>query len=204
MNQTDPIATVAPLMFLVVLKIADVSREMDLNEIQGTESWAYYDIFGNKQQPGALGPFSYLHCMCFVLLYLIFISAAYSFEGSLFRLVTKFEGDLLTAILAGTTVVLWALLPILEVDEYSSIELSDNQTTPKSVENHVAHVAGIAILSILIARFVTFVQNSNPQNIMTQIASIILLALVLLVFYFSYRGIRRYLELLDGEMSDSF
>lgn len=201
MVQSDPIVTVAPLMFLVVLKIADVSREIELEEIYGKHSWQIHGPFFSKLELGHFGRFPYLHSLSFVILYMVFIGAAYSYSGSLVQVLTKFQGDVTIVLLSGVTLMLWLTLPILEVNEYSTVTATTELNIPRSFATHVNNVIMVSVLSMLISWLLPKVWSGNPKEWTILAYALALLAAVVLNLFFITRAIEKYFQQLDKEFS---
>lgn len=144
-GQTIPI--VLPLIYLVVLKIGDISREIDLGEFEKQDGWRITSPVHGFTSFASLGHFVYLHTINVVILQFAFISTAYLVEGDVLFVLINWEGPALHFILGMITFLLWLLLPLFEVDEYSTVDTNKNGV-PKSFSRHVNSVflTGIFIL----------------------------------------------------------
>lgn len=197
MSDTSAMTTVAPLLFLVVMKIADVAREIDLSEIHGKESWTIRTPWLTKMDSGNLGRFAYLHALNVVILEGTFLISAYTFQGNLIELIMTLSGNLELVLVSVVTLFVWLMLPLLEVDEYSGLTGKQSEI-PESVGYHINLTTLTAISGLAVGWLYSRVSelplyNTNPKTF----------ALGLMVFitiFLVFKGISGYLVRLDSEM----
>ncbi|MFD1513022.1 hypothetical protein [Halomarina rubra] len=131
MAEDSLVALFVPLVVLVVTRLCDTVREMDLIAVHGQQSWRIPFIPGSARygEIPALGRFTYIHAAN----YLIFTAVA------VWLLFTPVPGSLAwptTLFIA----VIWALYPLLEVNEYDRITAHPFKQIPDSYRHHSVSV----------------------------------------------------------------
>ena len=128
-------------LFLVVIEIAGVARELDLQQIADEKLPPFFiGLFymldtGSKQQRvriPQLGRFNFLHGANLAIIFLGYVLVTETTTGS--------TGALFSLI----TFVVWAIIPLLEVDEYEDILIDGFR--PVSYYHHVLVVSAVALL----------------------------------------------------------
>ncbi len=123
------------LLFVVIIEIGAIARSLDLERISEEKLPPFFigvfyllDTSARQQQVSVpqLGRFNFLHGANLAILFLGFV------------LVTETTEGLTGLLIALITVIVWALLPLLEVDEYEAILIDGYR--PVSYYHHVLTV----------------------------------------------------------------
>lgn len=187
MPSNDLAAVFAPLLLLVVTEISSVARGLDLTEIAASKHppffvglfYALHRGAGSVRVP-QLGRFNFIH------------GANLAFVTLGFVLVTESTTGSMRAILAGLTWIVWALLPLFEVDEYEAV--LEKGRRPKSFYLHLAASTASAATIYGFDAVCRWLSIPSPTT-----ASALLLAAICLVLF--YVGLFGFLRLLEGELA---
>lgn len=195
--------TVAPLLFLVILKIADVGREMSLTEVYGNRDWHFVDLYFLNTEDWMLGKFGYIHSVNNSIAFLTYIGTAYSFEGSLWLVIRRLEGDVTVALIGLVTLIVWVLLPLMEVSEYSTIISDDKEGHLQSFANHVGSVVWATVFASITAWLLPKVWAAEQGTLESGGLGLSILVSTILMIWFVFRGTNRFLSALEEEIEGS-
>lgn len=180
-----------PLLFLVILKLSDIAREVNLKEIQGNPPWdiLIWSQWGWSATLPNLGRFNFIH------------AANFYFAGyALFMVQPMIEDGKIQAIFSISIITVWILLPIFEVDEYDSIPPGADGEWPKSFRHHYTFTFLTALAILVPYR----VDNILPPLLpylpvaLTYFLALVKFALFILL---STHAIEGFLKRLDNELS---
>lgn len=193
MAELNTLPLVVPLLFLVVLKLCDIAREINLEEIQGNAPWdvPLWSTYGWGATLPNLGRFNFIHFTNFFLL-------LYAFN---FTFISLESGDTRLMLLM-FIVLVWVLLPIFEVKEYDNIPPQEEGEWPSSFNYHYLFVFIIIILYIIIDITRDFISNISiiPGIIPSYFAGLAMLFILILMGSTCIEG---FLRRLDDEISGS-
>lgn len=193
MAEINPLPLVVPLLFLVVLKLCDIAREINLEKTQGNAPWdvPLWSNYGWGASLPSLGRFNYIHFINYFLL----LSAFY------FTLASLESGTIRTMLLV-FILLIWALLPIFEVQEYDNIPPKVDGEWPSSFRHHYLYVFFVMLSILVIYGLRGFISNIDfIPGFAAFLVNIIVFPLI--IFSLSASGIEGFLSRLDDEISDA-
>jgi hypothetical protein len=174
-----------PLLFLVIMEISAIARDLDLRRIADEElppffvGLFYFLDSGPQERVGIpqLGRFNFIHGANLAIITLGFVLVSETTTG--------FSGH----VVALLTWIVWALLPVFEVDEYEEILAAGR---PLSFYHHAAlSTVGAAFLySFESLRGVVGLPPGLPSTVAVVVGSLV-------VYYAALYG---FLALLEGEL----
>lgn len=193
MAEVNTLPLVVPLLFLVVLKLCDIAREIDLKKTHGNAPWdvLMWSSYGWGARLPSLGRFNFIHFINFFLLLYAFHFTYNNLNSGNTRLM------LLVFI-----VLIWGLLPILEVQEYDDIPPEKDGDWPASFRHHFFYVLFLVFALIAIYTLRDFISDVNfiPELVVSLVS---VLAFWLTMLQLSASGIEGFLSRLDDEISDA-
>jgi hypothetical protein len=173
------------LLIVSVIEISAVTRSLDLERINKKKLPPFFiGLFflldsGSSQQKVSipqLGRFNFIHGANLAIIFLGFVLIVENTDGR--------TGLFITLI----TFVIWALFPLLEVDEYEEILIDGYR--PVSYYHHV--------LMVLIASLVIFsydtIWSMIPYFVPILVEEVLLLAICVLFYYIMLFGFLKHLE----------
>lgn len=125
------VTAVIPLLFLLATQISSAGREMDLTEVSGEHAPMIFSFLPEPIPFPEMGRFNFVHGMNLVVLAVAVFTSA--------NLATGLQSSVLTFV----SVVLWIVIPALEVDEYDQI-LANHE---EGFHSFHGHVVGALVLS---------------------------------------------------------
>lgn len=177
MPANESLSVVVPLIYLIVLKIADISREINLIQIQGNEGWVIASPISGFTPIAKLGRFTYLHALNYSILLGTLATIAYVFEGSVWEVLVHRTGPLLTGLLGAFTFLVWFCLPLFEVDEYGDI------ITEGMPESMAHHTGSVTWTTIYLLTTIHIYNNLTPSpSLMLVVAGVFAIAFSLVYF----------------------
>lgn len=182
------------LLFVVVIEIGGIARSLDLERISEEKLPPFFiGLFylldtGSSQQKVSvpqLGRFNFLHGANLAILLLGFILVSTTSSG-------------LTKILVSlVTFIIWALIPLLEIDEYEEILIDGLR--PVSYYHHVVIVS----ISAVLISFRELLWSLFPYQLHSLIKQSIQILVILCLYYTMLFGFLKHLEReLDREDTD--
>lgn len=182
------------LLFVVVIEIGGIARSLDLERISEEKLPPFFiglfyllDTASSQQKVSVpqLGRFNFLHGANLAILLLGFILVSTTSSG-------------LTKILVSlVTFIIWALIPLLEIDEYEEILIDGLR--PVSYYHHVVIVSISAVLISLRE----LLWSLFPYQLHSLIKQSIQILVILCLYYTMLFGFLKHLEReLDREDTD--
>lgn len=174
------------LLFVVVIEIGGIARSLDLERISEEKLPPFFiGLFylldtGSQQQQVSipqLGRFNFLHGANLAILFIGF------------ALVTETTAGLTGFLISLVTFVVWALLPLLEVDEYEDILIDGYR--PVSYYHHVLIVALSAVLMYSYDIIWSYTVGNTPSQL---VKNLILVVLCIGLYYVMLFGFLKNLE----------
>lgn len=143
---TDSTVSVAiPLVFLVVLKLSDMAREMDLVAIveRGKSAWGLPFFWGLERPLPPTGRLVHIHSLNILILnatiLLVFLSGL----------------SVQNLLLAALAFLIWIMLPVFEIDEYDIIQTRSHSPPVSFVSHAVSAVLMLGISGLWMYLFLT-------------------------------------------------
>ncbi len=174
------------LLFVVIVEIGAIARSLDLERIAEQKLPPFFiGVFylldtGSSQQTVSipqLGRFNFLHGANLAILFVGFV------------LVTETTTGLTGVLIALVTVIVWALLPLLEVDEYEEILIDGYR--PVSYYHHVIVVLVAAVMIYSYDSLWALLPIATSNSWLRYIPLIIL---CLILYYIMLFGFLKHLE----------
>lgn len=191
MPEETSLSLFVPLIFLVILKLSDIAREVDLKETHGNPPWdvVIWSTYGWGATLPNLGRFNFIH------------TANFYFAAAAFFIVHTVSSNGLNKIIFLILIgVVWILLPIFEVDEYDSISPSAEGEWPESFRHHYLFTSLTIVLILIPHRIGHIIPESLPvlKWLLALFVAMLKVGLLLLITTHSIEG---FLNRLDDELS---
>lgn len=139
-----------PLLFLVILKLCDVARSIDVKQIALLNGWK--NDAGDSHPGPELGVFSILHILNYLFLTVVFYGLLVLYDGSLLYTFLTANYQSIAVLLMVVTFLIWLLLPILELSEYQQMAGFEG-VFPFSLTIHISTTMITAGLCLVTAYF---------------------------------------------------
>lgn len=173
------------LLFVVVIEIGAIARSLDLERISDQKLPPFFiGLFylldtGSQQRVRIpqLGRFNFLHGANLAILMVGFVLVTETITGT--------TGVLVSVI----TVIVWALLPLLEVDEYEEILIDGYRPV-----SYYHHVAVVAVTSLLIYFYDRLWNGLAPAGAPNALQGAVLVVLCAGLYYLMLFGFLTHLE----------
>lgn len=165
MAVSNPLATAVPILFLVILKLCDVSRGLNDYTSYGENNIStLYDKVSNMEPR----PFLFIHMVNFFILAFLFVGAVTSIESSILRVFMYGENATTEMLLSFITLFLWLILPILEISDYWGYWTKES-TIPDSLLKYwigtfITAIA-ISVQAYMQSEHLSEFINLNPLNL---------------------------------------
>lgn len=192
---TVDIGLFVSLLFVVVIEIGGIARSLDLERISEEKLPPFFiGLFylldtGSQQQQVTipqLGRFNFLHGANLAILFIGY------------ALVTETTTGLTGFLISLVTFVVWALIPLLEVDEYEEILIDGYR--PVSYYHHVLVVSVSAILMYSYDSVWEFIVGTSvPQLAKNGILIVICVSLYYVMLFGFLKNLERELDRIDSE-----
>lgn len=173
------------LLFVVVIEISAIARSLDLERICEEKLPPFFiGLFylldtGSSQQKVSipqLGRFNFIHGANLAILFLGF------------ALVVENTSGITGLLISLVTFVVWALLPLLEIDEYEQILIDGYRPV-----SYYHHVLMIVIASLMIFSY-DMIWSVIPYSVPTLVENLLLFAICVLLYYIMLFGFLKHLE----------
>ena len=173
------------LLFVVVIEISAIARSLDLERICNKKLPPFFiGVFylldtGASQQTVSipqLGRFNFIHGANLAILFLGFALVVENTSGT--------TGLLISLV----TFVIWALLPLLEVNEYEEILIDGYRPV-----SYYHHVFMVVVASLVIFSY-DMVWQAVPYSVPTLVDNLSLLVVCILLYYVTLFGFLKHLE----------
>lgn len=209
-------ALTANLLLIVVLKLCDIARAIDLEDIDS--KWGFPPLNSDNRlfssESLSLGPFAFIHSLNFVILFLTFSTLFRRFPGSWSSVLFPNENlvivpnaeNLLYLVSLIFVWSVWFLLPIFEVQDYASAS-KESEEIPDSLLKHFLWVSIITLALIINSSAWRFLAPIiRPYNSALDYAIAVLLSLPislisLLIFAFVLASADGFLTQLNEEFN---
>lgn len=174
------------LLFVVIVEIGAIARSLDLERISEQKLPPFFiGLFylldtGSDQQTVSipqLGRFNFLHGANLAILFLGFV------------LVTETTSGLTGFLISLVTVIVWGLLPLLEVDEYEEILIDGYRPV-----SYYYHVCVVVIAAVVVYSYEFIWSVLVPQTVPPFVQSLSLAVVCLLLYYSMLFGFLKHLE----------
>lgn len=182
------------LLFVVVIEIGGIARSLDLERISEEKLPPFFiGLFylldtGSRQQRVSmpqLGRFNFLHGANLAILFLGFV------------LVTETTSGLTGLLISLITFIVWALIPLLEVEEYEEILIDGLR--PVSYYHHVLLVTLSAVLIYSYEGAWNFFVGLPSQLVKYGILAVLCIALYYVMLFGFLRNLERELDRTDAK-----
>ena len=151
----EAVSILIPLLFLIVLKLSDISREVEITSIVEEDKWI---IDGNVPY---FGVFSVIHSLNTFILYFMLFGVVRTYEGKFFvEFYKTHSGGSYLVLISALTVALWLLLPVLELDRSQMSSVN----TFEPMRYHIIYVTILFFLLHPMAYIHSQVQYSSPST----------------------------------------
>lgn len=173
------------LLFVAIIEISGVARSLDLERINKQKLPPFFiGLFylldsGSSQQKVSipqLGRFNFIHGANLAIIFLGFVLIVENTDGR--------TGLFITLI----TFVIWAILPLLEVDEYEEILIDGYRPV-----SYYHHVLMVSIASLVVVSYDT-IWSMIPYSVPILLEDFLLLAVCILFYYIMLFGFLKHLE----------
>lgn len=210
MLEQQMLTIVMPLLLLVVLKLCDIAREIDLHNAPEGGSWAT----SKKRDENApfASPFTLIHGVNYLILVHLFVGISDSYQGKLLTDLFLSNPQDVYFYLAVVTLLLWFFLPIFEVRDYQQVVKTSPFSIPYSLLFHFI-IVGLSVIVIRVTEpFRTILPHSEGivnsyisslqilfTNPMLFISSVII---ELLIGFLTIIGMLAFVGQLDDELNE--
>lgn len=151
-------AIILPLLFLVILKLCDVARGVDLLGAPAGGSWAR-----EERSDGAplASPFTMIHGINYISLMYVYLGVTDSYEGSFLITALTLNPESMYFYLGIISYFLWFFLPLFEVQDYQQVSKTSVFSLPYSLWIHFT----VVTLTPIIIRIAIPLREARPDNV---------------------------------------
>lgn len=196
MEKNTLLPVVVPLIVVMVLKMSDISRSIDLQEIDRS-SWSPIVIPINSVESYGLGRFPILHGLNALVLWGLYY---YSLFSGLNGVIVSSELNVGIAAFVGLFLL---LLPVFEIHKYDKYKLDESWNVPKSMKSWTKNIT--ASLALMTLHVITYgIASSSSSFSYSLTFSLISIISIILSAGFWGGANRAFFRNLNNEIDKSF